>query len=408
MQYHIQAPQQPVIGTIELPTSKSISNRALILSALEEGKDSSINNLALCDDTHAMRRAFTTSSHLIDIGAAGTAMRFLTAYFAITPGSWQITGSERMKERPVGILVDALNSLGAHIRYLEKNGYPPLSIKGKSLKGGYIRLNGTISSQFISAILMIAPTMQDGLTIQLEGDIISKPYIKMTLQMMKLFGVTAKWRGDTITIPPQQYQGATLTVEADWSAASYWYSMVALLPNSKIKLPGLMRRSMQGDSKVAKIFESLGVATRYHQVMEIIHTGVRVPFLDYDFKEQPDLAQTVVVACCLLNVPFHFTGLQSLKIKETNRIAALIAECGKLGYLLNEPQHGELAWDGTKACKPAGQVTIDTYDDHRMAMAFAPAAFQHDIIINHPEVVSKSYPKFWDDLRKFTAVCRND
>lgn len=398
MQYKIKAPGA-VNDIIHLPASKSVSNRALILNALSLSTFD-IANLSDCDDTNVMVEAFRSGSSLIDVKAAGTSMRFLTAFLAITPGEWVITGTERMKERPIHLLVDALVSLGARIQYLGKVGYPPLKIKGTSLDGGEIFLSGDVSSQFISALLMIAPTMNKGLTIHLEGDIISIPYIKLTLGMMAEYGVKTHWDGRTIKIHPEEYKATHYTVESDWSAASYWYEMAALLDDSRIELKGLFRNSMQGDSKVAELFLDLGVATEYTEDGVILtKTGKKTKKLFHNFVSEPDLAQTFAVTCCIMGIPFMFTGLQTLKIKETDRIEALKNELKKLGYLLYDSEDSILEWDGER-CEPEANPVVKTYEDHRMAMAFAPAAIKLDHInIAEPKVVTKSYPRFWDDLK---------
>lgn len=398
MQYKINAPET-IHNIINLPASKSISNRALILNALSLSA-SDIANLSDCDDTNVMVEAFRSGNSLIDVKAAGTSMRFLTAFLAITPGEWIITGTERMKERPIHLLVDALISLGARIQYLGKIGYPPLKIKGTSLDGGEIFLSGDVSSQFISALLMIAPTMNKGLIIHLEGDIISVPYIKLTLGMMAQYGVKTHWDGRTIKIYPEEYKATHYIVESDWSAASYWYEMAALLDDSRIELKGLFRDSMQGDSKVSDLFLDLGVATEYTKDGVILtKTGRKTKKLFHNFVSEPDLAQTFAVTCCMMEIPFMFTGLQTLKIKETDRIEALKNELKKLGYLLYDREDSILEWDGER-CEPEANPVIKTYEDHRMAMAFAPAAIKLDNInIAEPKVVTKSYPHFWDDLK---------
>jgi len=388
-----------ITGVIDLPASKSISNRALILSMLSKSMEQ-ITHLADCDDTKVMLNALHSPLSAFDIGAAGTSMRFLTAYLSNMEGEWTLTGSERMKNRPIALLVDALNRLGAEIDYIEKKGYPPLRISGKPLLGGKLKLAGNISSQYISALLMVAPTMTEGLEITLEGDIISIPYIRMTLRMMSDFGVTAEWKGDTIIVPHQDYKPTSFQIESDWSAASYWYAIAALSsPDSSFRLLGLNRDSTQGDAQVAAIFGSLGITTEYTSDGVIIsHSGKPVSSFSYNFIDQPDLAQTEVVCCCLLDIPFSFSGLQTLKIKETDRIAALKNEMTKLGYILTEPAEGMLAWNGEKTTSDYN-APIKTYEDHRMAMAFAPAALIHPIKMEHPEVVSKSYPRFWNDLQ---------
>ncbi len=399
MKYQLTAPPQ-LTGIINLPASKSISNRALILNALANNETTTINNLSDCDDTRVMIEALNSNGNSFDVGAAGTSMRFLTAFLSKIVGEWTITGSDRMKQRPIKLLVDALNSLGANISYIEKEGFPPLKILGSALKGGEIELNGGISSQYISALLMIAPTMLEGLKIKLDGEVISKPYIHMTLQMMEEFGVKAYWKNDTITIPPQSYKPVSYTVESDWSAASYWYEMLAIKGDGNIFLQGLRKNSFQGDAKIAELFDKLGVSTSFKKEgVELSCKKTSLKKFTYNFVEQPDMAQTFVVTCCMLGIEFYFTGLQSLKIKETDRIAALITEMRKVGFVLVEPTEGALAWSGER-CTPNTNIAIDTYDDHRMAMAFAPISILQEITINNPEVVTKSYPNFWEDLEK--------
>jgi 3-phosphoshikimate 1-carboxyvinyltransferase len=386
---------------IDLPASKSISNRALILDALAYSPYE-IENLSDCDDTKVMVKALDSNDTTFDIGAAGTSMRFLTAFLSKTVGEWVITGSERMKQRPIKLLVEALNYLGARIEYIEKPGYPPLRIFGSALSGGEIHLQGNVSSQYISALMMVAPTMQNGLKIVLEGKVISRPYIKMTIEMMGEYGVDVEFTDDTITVQPQDYQPITYKVESDWSAASYWYEILSLVGKGGVYLNGLNPNSYQGDSKVAELFAQLGVGTTYMSEGVLLTPNANVTtYMEYDFTDEPDLAQTFAVTCCIKGIPFTFSGLESLKIKETNRIEALINELRKLGYLLFEPAEGMLAWDNER-CEVAEPVSISTYDDHRMAMAFAPVAITRPIIIENPEVVSKSYPNFWEDLEKLT------
>lgn len=401
MKYLVTAPDDHIRASIQLPASKSISNRALILNALSYSPYP-VQNIARCDDTDVMVKALNSNSCDFDIKAAGTAMRFLTAFLSKIVGEWTITGTERMKNRPIKLLVDALNSLGARIEYIEKEGYPPLRIFGSALQGGEISLAGGVSSQYISALLMIAPLMENGLTLNLEGNIISRPYINLTLQLMEQFGVKATWKGQTIRILPQEYQPIRFTVESDWSAASYWYSMMALSKNADMELLGLFKNSLQGDAAGAKLFAQLGVGTVFtNRGVQLKYNGNMAKKLIYDFVNEPDLAQTFVVTCVLLNIPFRFTGLQSLKIKETDRIEALKTELRKLGYLLADSNDSILEWNGER-CEPDADPVIATYEDHRMAMAFAPAALvlPQGIQIADPGVVTKSYPGYWEDLQK--------
>ena len=400
MQIKVTAPAK-IHTTIQLPSSKSISNRALIINALGNGTHHP-ENLSDCDDTRVMIRALNDDKETIDIMAAGTAMRFLTAYLSVTPGTRIITGTERMQQRPIQVLVNALRELGADIEYVANDGFPPLRITGRELRKDTISLPGNVSSQYISALLMIAPVLTNGLTIRLTGDIISRPYINLTLQLMNDFGVRAEWTDDhRLKVEPQAYHSTPFYVESDWSAASYWYQIVALSKEAEVTLPGLFKDSYQGDSQVTGIFRSLGVETIYKDKTVILKkNGKSVERLDYDFINQPDLAQTFVVTCALLNIPFRFSGLQSLKIKETDRMAALITEMRKLGYILHETDGSVLSWEGER-CTTEEHPAIDTYEDHRMAMAFAPTCLAlPEILINNPQVVSKSYPRYWEDLRQ--------
>ena len=401
MQYQYKILPPKVINTsIKLPSSKSMSNRALILNALCLSTKP-IKNLSDCEDTKVILDAFNSDSNEFDVKGAGTAMRFLTAFLAGMEGEWILKGSKRMHERPIHPLVETLIALGAKIEYLEKEGYPPLKIKGGPLKGGEVYLAGNISSQFISALLMVAPLMENGLIMHIEKEIVSKPYITLTMEMMAKCGVHAKWDGNDLIIEPQKYKAVEIEVEADWSAASYWYEIAALLPGSEIKLEGLKQNSLQGDISVANLFEDLAVKTEFVSDGAIIKSvKKKTKKFFHDFKNEPDLAQTFAATCCFKNTPFLFSGIQSLKIKETDRVHALIVELKKLGYVLIENEIGMLEWDGER-CTPEIEPAIDTYDDHRMALSFAPGAIIFDSLnINDPHVVSKSYPLFWDDLSK--------
>ncbi len=403
MIYSISAPTH-ITGEVILPASKSISNRALAINMLAGNAKTPVN-LSDCDDTRVMLKWLNNRPSTIDIGAAGTAMRFSTALLAVTEGSHIITGSERMKKRPIGILVNALRQLGAQIEYVEDDGFPPLRIVGNnSLEGGIISLPGNVSSQYISAMLMIGPTLKKGLTLQLTGEIISRPYINMTIAIMHSFGANVQFATDnTIVVKPGKYNPNDYTIENHWSAASYWYEIIALANNTDatIYLPNLYKNSLQGDCKGAEVFRKLGVETQYtSNGVTIRKTPISIELLEYDFVEMPDLAQTFVVTCCMLGVHFHFTGLQSLKIKETDRINALKVEMKKLGYVIEDRNDSELLWQG-ELCKPIDNCSIDTYEDHRMAMSFAPASMKiGKININDPHVVTKSYPHYWDDLKR--------
>lgn len=384
---------------VSLPLSKSISNRALVINALTDGA-LPLKKVAKCDDTDVMVAALSSNEACVNIGAAGTAMRFLTAYYSSQPGrEIVIDGTERMRHRPIAVLVDALRACGATIEYAGEECYPPLRISGKKLHGGDITLSASVSSQYISALLMIAPTMEQGLRLTLEGDIISRPYIMMTLSMMRQWGVESEFVGNIITIAPQKYAPIDFEVEADWSAASYWYE-IAALSSGDVSLQGLNSRSVQGDSEISKYFEGLGINTHFNdEMVELEPSPDLVPRLNLDLSDQPDLAQTIVVTSCMLGIPFHITGLSTLKIKETDRLEALRAEMLKLGIVLTIERDSELIWDGTR--RPIYEFpVIDTYEDHRMAMAFAPVSiFIPGIVINNIEVVSKSYPDYWQHLQ---------
>ena len=408
MQYKITPPTH-IEDTILLPASKSISNRALIIHALAGGNIMP-ENLSTCDDTAVIARAFKDNPYEIDIMAAGTAMRFMTAYLAVTEGEHVLTGTERMKQRPIKILVDALRFLGADIQYTGEEGFPPLRIKGKKLEGGSVEVAGNVSSQYVSALLMIGPTLEKGLELKLLGNVISRPYIDLTLNLMHEYGADAEWTDvDTITIRPKRYEERSYTIENDWTAASYWYAILTLLNDRKsyIRFPGLKNGSRQGDSAAKYIFSLLGVKTTFadKEMDELTDVTITrkpqmLPRLEYDFKNQPDLAQTLIALCPIMNIPFKFMGLSSLKLKETDRIEAMKTEMAKLGYVLHDSNDSEIIWNGER-CEVANPIIIDTYKDHRMAMAFAPLSIKlGELTINNPEVVSKSYPHFWNDLRK--------
>ncbi|MFR3549459.1 MAG: 3-phosphoshikimate 1-carboxyvinyltransferase [Coprobacter sp.] len=394
MNIQITAPSSCRI-TIQLPASKSISNRALILNALSYSPYN-IQNLSDCDDTQVMVKALESNDNYFDIHAAGTAMRFMTAFLSKIVGEWIITGSERMKQRPIGLLVDALRSLGARIEYIENEGYPPLRIFGSALEGGELSLNGNVSSQYISALLMIAPYMKAGLTLTLSGNIISKPYILMTLQMMKQFGVTAQWNGNVIRVAPAEYKPTAFKVESDWSAASYWYEIAALSPSAEIEL--IDCKTAYKEIPKSPIFCSLGINTQFTETgIKLRRNGERCKKLTLDLSDQPDLAQTLVTTCAFKNIAFRFSGLQSLKIKETDRIEALKRELRKLGYVINDIQNSILEWNGER-CKQ--EIAFRSTHTTITVWLYCPAAFiLPGIQINHPEVVSKSYPSFWDDMK---------
>ena len=398
----------PVRATIPLASSKSESNRALIIDALT-GFRCDLKNLSTARDTQTMIRLLKSTDPVADVLDAGTTMRFLTAYFAVTGQQKTMTGTPRMCERPIGMLVDALRTLGADITYLKETGYPPLQLNGFSASGNnQISIRGDVSSQYISALLMIAPLLPEGLTLALTGPIGSRPYIEMTLEQMRFFGadVQADWDNKLITVAPKPYTPATYAIESDWSGASYWYSVSALAKDetAELTLLGLKAKSLQGDSAIADLMQAFGVESTFTEA------GVRltkVPASDslaWDFTDCPDLAQTVAVCAAMKGITLRLTGIESLKIKETDRVLALQTELQKIGAELVElePNHRyEVRQTDTKPSVPA---TIATYDDHRMAMAFAPVAMRQEIIIEEPGVVAKSYPSFWDDMARVTTV----
>lgn len=393
-------------GRIALTGSKSISNRALIIHALTPGGILP-RRLASANDTALLRQLLASDAERLDAGPAGTTYRFLTAYLSRQPGTQVLTGSERMKQRPIGVLVDALRTLGADIEYLEKEGYPPLRIGYSELdRQSEVRISATTSSQYISALLLIAPTLPQGLRIELEGALVSRPYLEMTLRIMAHYGVESEWAGNRIWVAPQAYQARPFTVEADWSAASYYYSMATLAETVNLQIDGLFQDSVQGDAVLPDIYRRFGIDTAFTESgIRLTKNGKPSSHLEYDFLDCPDLAQTVAVTCAATNTVAILTGLQTLKIKETDRVAALKAELKKVGVSFaklpphfskkNQQEHymleGRVAWDSPPV--------FQTYEDHRMAMAFAPLALLRPVRIEEPGVVVKSYPGFWEDLQ---------
>ncbi len=388
---------------LQITGSKSEANRLLILQALYPGI--TIKNLSNSDDSQVMQQAIASTAEEVDIHHAGTAMRFLTSYFATREGRKTVlTGSARMQERPIKILVDALRDLGADISYQKEEGYPPILLTGKKLSKNAVSLQANVSSQYISSLMLIAPTLKNGLKISLEGKVTSVPYIEMTLSLLKQLGVQGSFENNIIAIEPlDESKIDTVVVESDWSSASYFYSLVALSKNAKITLGSYKKTSYQGDSSLAEIYAHLGVKTSYDlNTITIEKVGTVTKGSDafkgaLDLANSPDIAQTIAVTCFGLGVSCHMTGLHTLKIKETDRLEALKVEIEKLG--------GNVAITDTDLKLEASQtitsgVAIDTYQDHRMAMAFAPLALRTDLIINEAEVVSKSYPDFWKDMKQ--------
>ena len=386
--------------SLRISGSKSESNRLLVLQALFPTVE--LENLGIADDVVAMQNGLSGASDSIDIGHAGTTMRFLTAYLASIPSQPIIlTGSPRMKERPIKVLVDALRQMGAEIEYLNEEGFPPLRISGRTLAGKKVQISADISSQYISALLLIAPSLPEGLTIELEGEITSRPYIEMTLALLSRLGFVYDFSGNTIRIPKQELKETRkITVESDWSSASYYFSLVALSkPGTMLNLSSYYADSLQGDRAVVEMYSLLGVSTSFSEKgLQLLKIDRPLPeTITLDLCDTPDLAQTLAVSCFGLGIKCDLTGLHTLKIKETDRLLALQTELGKLGAeirVTKESLHLESAHGMLE------HIAIDTYHDHRMAMAFAPLGMLHPIIIRDAAVVSKSYPEFWDHLEK--------
>jgi len=394
--------------TAQLPSSKSISNRALILNALT-GNRSTVSNLSSARDTKLMQALVNSTDQTIDVMDAGTTMRFLAAYFSITNQKKILTGTARMKKRPIKLLVDALRSIGVEITYLGEDGFPPIQTHGFSgQKTNRIEVPANVSSQYISALMMLAPVLPNGLTIQLVGETGSVPYINMTAALMNDFGINpiVDYRAGVISVAKGKYKPATVTVEADWSAASYWYAFVALAGEAHVRLPNVAAKSLQGDRVIVDVMEKLGVLSKFGNRFLELTKGPSVNHIAWDFKDCPDLAQTVLPVCAAKGVTGEFTGLESLRIKETDRIAALVDELGKIGAKLSEPKTG--TWRLEPGKIETLREPIETYHDHRMAMGFAPWATLTDVTILAPDVVNKSYPGFWEDMKSVGYSIRDE
>lgn len=403
MDISVSHPTRKIKATIHLPSSKSESNRALIINALHQNA-STLENLSTARDTQTLKRLLQSSDYELDVIDAGTTMRFLTAYLSTQKTERILTGTPRMCERPIGILVNALREIGAEIEFLKNEGFPPLKIKGMpngQIKN-YVKIRGDVSSQFISALLMIAPTLPQGLTLELTGEVGSVPYIQMTLQMMAAFGIKYDFNNQLIKIEPQAYRPSTFYVESDWSGASYWYSMAALAQEAEIELVGLKEHSLQGDSAIVPMLQKLGITTRFIKNALIIkkESTFSLPnHVEIDFTHCPDIAQTLAVICAGLKVNLYMTGVESLKVKETDRLLAIKNELAKFNVPVTEVEPKKYLVKGSDCSLPTTPPSIHTYDDHRMAMAFAPMALLTPVTIEHKEVVVKSYPSFWNDLQ---------
>jgi 3-phosphoshikimate 1-carboxyvinyltransferase len=384
-------------GCIQLPASKSIANRALIIQFIADATIE-IENISVSEDTRILSEIIAHPEKIIDCGMAGTTLRFLTAAMAIKEGVHHITGSERMKQRPIGPLTDALQQLGSSIHFTENEGFPPFEIKGGNIEGGMVSLPANISSQFVSALMLIAPQLKKGMEIRLTTSATSRPYIEMTANIMRHFGAEVKCDNKgSIFIAPTPYKSGKLTIEGDWSAASYYYSLLALADSGQIELYPLSDVGWQGDSIVSDIYFRLGVSSIMTDKGILLEKSRhRIEYLEYDFSDCPDLAQTVICTCTGLGIEGQFTGMHTLKIKETDRIAALQAELKKLGWSLTEQNN---SYTLSKTGYATDKIFINTYHDHRMAMSFAPLALTFDCIeIENPEVVKKSNPDFWQHL----------
>ena len=394
----------PYRASLHLPASKSESNRALIIQALADAPIY-LYNMSEANDTKRMQSALCSKDTVLDMRDAGTTMRFLTAFFCIRNIHKILTGAPRMYERPIKILVEALKALGAKIDYIHRKGYPPLHVHGMPQQvTDMVTIDASVSSQYSSALLMIAPTLPKGLTLHLTGRVGSQPYLAMTLGLMHYFGVQASWKGNTIQVKPQQYQTNAYTIESDWTSASYWYSLLALSKHqsSEFRLLGLRKESFQGDQRIVEMMKPLGIKTTF------VEDGVMLskfrPSLkmeEMDFCDCPDLAPTLIVTCAAKGIACMVKGVESLTIKETNRIGALQRELVKIGAQLVEQGLG--VWKlcpSTDLSKLKSPLVIHTYNDHRMAMAFAPLAMLKDIVIEQPKVVQKSYPYFWKTMEQ--------
>ena len=403
MDLKISHKSKKCIGELKISGSKSETNRLLILKALFSDFD--IKNISNSDDSKTLEKALKSKEKIIDIHHAGTAMRFLTAYFSQLEGREVIlTGSKRMQERPIKILVDSLISLGADIHYEKKIGYPPLRIKGKKIKGGSIKLPAGISSQYVSALLLIAPALENGIELSLLGKTTSLPYIEMTLFLLKNFGVKTYFDGKKIKINPNiQFKKAKQTVESDWSSASYFYSIVALSKNAEIKLSSYKSKSLQGDSVLKNIYEKLGVKSIFKDNSLLLKKEeINFPnCIDLNLSKAPDIAQTIAVTCYGLGIGCNLEGLHTLKIKETDRLVALERELKKLGATIKITESSLILSPGNNFKQ---NCSISTYNDHRMAMSFAPLSLKIPIQIKDHKVVSKSYPNFWKDLVKLNFI----
>jgi len=402
MKFSLRAKTHTLKGKIDLPGSKSISNRILIIQALAK-RPFEIDHLSNADDTRVLLNALERNDIITDVGPAGTAMRFLTAYYASQPGEKVLTGSERMKQRPISILVDALNTLGAKVTYLEKEGYPPLHIEGRRLKGGSVQVNGKVSSQFITALMLIGPTLPQALEIIIEGDPLSRPYILMTQSLMQQCGAQVSIEGNTIRVMPGRYRSSSFTIERDWSAAAFWMSFGALANKTDLLLNDLNPNSLQGDMHAMEVYGAMGLDCQFEKGgLRIKKSATTSAIANWNFRNYPDLVQPAVFTAAGLGLAFEFNGLDNLRLKETDRIHAIEQELKKFGCE-SEVTGSSLKISGSPLLEPT--EVLSSYEDHRMVMALAPLSMKFpQLYIDNPMVVGKSYPGFWKQVEKFVDV----
>ena len=402
MDFLISHTSKSINADLILPPSKSISNRALIIQALCHPKPKLLN-LSQSSDTQSLIQALQTTSKTIDIGDAGTSLRFLTAYLSQKKGSYILTGSDRMKERPIGHLVEALNSIGADINYLEKDGFPPLAINGKALDGGKLDISTSVSSQFVSSLLLIAPTLQKGLSLSLKGKLLSKPYIKMTLDIMKYFGIQSTWIKNTIKVESQKYIAKDLKVESDWSALAFILQIISIAKSAQVSISGLSKNSWQGDSYVLSLFKNFGIQYEFknEKLFLINNKDLLSGNFNVNLTDTPDLAQAYCCSLSALSKSAKIKGLNNLKYKESHRLKALHIEFNKIGQI---SRYNEDTMELEASILHTPTESFNSHNDHRMAMCLAPFALLFDIKIKNTEVVNKSYPSYWNDLKKMGFI----
>lgn len=406
MDYSLSHPNAIIKGEINLPSSKSLSNRALIIRALNS-ENFKIHNLSEANDTILLKNALNTKNGEINVEDAGTAFRFLTSYLSVTKGSFILTGSNRMKQRPIGDLVDALRKLGAKIEYLENENKPPLKITGSEIEGGKVSVKGSTSSQFISSLLMIAPTLKNGLHLTIENEIVSKPYIEMTLKMLQFFSIDYKWENNVIEIKKQKFEARDLTIESDWSAVGFWFEIISVCRKGKVKLNGLLQNSWQGDKQTPNFFNDLNISSYFENKSLVVErTEKKIgESVTTDLIDLPDLSLSLICSYAFNNKTYKFTGLQTLKNKESDRLHCLATELKKYGVICSLSQSTLIIESFNRK---NDNLNFKTYNDHRIAMALAPLALKEKIIIRDVGVVKKSYPNFWNDLRSVGFIINEE